>query len=154
MMSTTNVLNFRFVIGQERSLSGGRGFKFNPVGGTTGLPWGLVSQDRSMGLFWGSGTINPSLHKPNLLGIAQEQGEHHGVLLNLVEPLELHSAFSQLTYDPKRESITQVDLKTVRLLLNNWLVGLLEAGLIWGEPHTATECSQANWVFVEFQQCS
>jgi hypothetical protein len=37
----------------------------------------------------------------------------------------------------------------VRLLLTNWLVGLLEAQLIWGEPHATLERSQANWVFVE-----
>jgi hypothetical protein len=43
----------------------------------------------------------------------------------------------------------QVDLKTVRLLLTNWPVGLPEAGLISGEPRTTPERSQANRVFVE-----
>jgi hypothetical protein len=40
----------------------------------------------------------------------------------------------------------------VRLLLTNWLVVLLEAGLIWGEPRAAPECSRANRVFVEYRQ--
>ncbi|CCO35316.1 hypothetical protein BN14_09433 [Rhizoctonia solani AG-1 IB] len=46
-----------------------------------------------------------TLQKPDLLGSAQERGERHGALPNLVEPPELHSAISQLTSDPKRESI-------------------------------------------------
>jgi hypothetical protein len=37
----------------------------------------------------------------------------------------------------------------VRHLLTNWLAGLPEAGLIWGEPRTAPEHSRANQVFVE-----
>lgn len=44
-----------------------------------------------------------TLQKPNLLRSAQEQ---NGALPNLVEPWELHGAISQLTSDPKRESIT------------------------------------------------
>jgi hypothetical protein len=81
-----------------------------------------------------------------LLGSAQER---NGALPNLVEPWELHGAISQLTSDPKRESITQADPKTVRPLLTNWLVGLPEDGLIWGEPRATPERSRANRVFVE-----
>jgi hypothetical protein len=46
-----------------------------------------------------------TLQKPDLLGSAQERGEPHGALPNLLETPELHSTISQPMSDPKRESI-------------------------------------------------
>ena len=46
-----------------------------------------------------------TLPKPDLLGSTQEWAERHGALPNLVEPPELHSIISKLTFDPKQESI-------------------------------------------------